>query len=477
VVDAGAGASVLVIGEPACDPNAYPRLPGAREEAEAVAQRLSIALGADRVTALIGQEDTGQDGPDAQAVIGALLGRDWRIVHVAGHGALPEKIGQAPRKAGDPSQVEGDPRGVVLSDGTFLGPREVGSMRKVPELVFVNCCHLAARNAAELLTEDSTRGAAPPDRPRFAAGARHGQHRCVLCRCRRPSTTARQKRHRFLRCAAARPAASTPLRARQDAWELGGNTWAAYQCYGDPDWRLRPDTPDAQRPDASIADEFIGVASAQSLELALETLAVKSRFQRAPAAEQQGKIRHLEAKFAPRWRHIGAVAEGFARAWDEAGERAAAIEWYTRALGPTTTASLRASSSWQPSPRQAWERGEAARLSPQSAAGAGARARLAQGRSGKRAGRTCIDARAAFDAARAGTNLQPTISRKPCGAAWKHMASGGQAETAGAEAEPSQHEDALRKRREARAREQRSAALLSGIEPDGGRADRGGRYA
>jgi hypothetical protein len=45
VVDAGAGASVLVIGEPACDPNLYPRLPGAREEAEAVAQRFRLRSG------------------------------------------------------------------------------------------------------------------------------------------------------------------------------------------------------------------------------------------------------------------------------------------------------------------------------------------------------------------------------------------------------------------------------------------------
>ena len=60
-------------------------------------------------------------------------------------------IGPAPDKEGDPPQQDGDPRGVVLSDGTFLGPREIRSMRIVPELVFVNCCHLAARSAAQVL--------------------------------------------------------------------------------------------------------------------------------------------------------------------------------------------------------------------------------------------------------------------------------------------------------------------------------------
>ena len=27
--------------------------------------------------------------------------------------------------------------------------------------------------------------------------------------------------------------------ARQKAFAFAGNTWAAYQCYGDPDWRFR----------------------------------------------------------------------------------------------------------------------------------------------------------------------------------------------------------------------------------------------
>ena len=41
VADASADASALVIGEPACDPKLYPRLPGARDEARAVAECLA----------------------------------------------------------------------------------------------------------------------------------------------------------------------------------------------------------------------------------------------------------------------------------------------------------------------------------------------------------------------------------------------------------------------------------------------------
>ena len=77
--------------------------------------------------------------------------RDWRIVHIAGHGEPPEMLGPVPTKPGDPPQQLINPRGVVLSGESFLGPREIHSMRVVPELVFVNCCHLAARQADEVL--------------------------------------------------------------------------------------------------------------------------------------------------------------------------------------------------------------------------------------------------------------------------------------------------------------------------------------
>ena len=78
-------------------------------------------------------------------VSNALMERDWRIVHISGHGEPPEMIGKEPEKEDDPPQKQGNPRGVVLSDGSFLGPREIESVRRVPELVFVNCCHLAWR--------------------------------------------------------------------------------------------------------------------------------------------------------------------------------------------------------------------------------------------------------------------------------------------------------------------------------------------
>jgi hypothetical protein len=457
VVDASADASVLVIGEPACD---YPRLPGARDEALAVERCLSAALGADRITALISPDEAGQVGADAQTIIGALLGRDWRIVHVAGHGAPPEEIGPVPKKAGDPPQQDGDPRGVVLSDGAFLGPREVRSMRRVPELVFVNCCHLAARNAAQLLTSDGTDNAAQPDRPRFAASVAEELIkigvRCVIAAGwavddGAAGAFATRFYDALLR---GRRFIDAVAEARQDAWEMGGDTWAAYQCYGDPDWRFVVEAADAQRPYTSFTGEFAGMASSKSLVLALESLAIKSKFQRVAPLEQQARIRHLEAKFAKRWGDIGEVAEGFGRAWDEAGDRPAAIKWYTRGLSANDgTASLKLLEQLgNLRARQAWETAEHAERAFARHAARPARGKPSRKpKNGKAAAPhrdKAVEARdAALDAARAEivaalgmleqlAKLQPTIERESlCGSAWKRMAMlEAMAKRAGAEA-------------------------------------------
>jgi CHAT domain/Lecithin:cholesterol acyltransferase len=449
VADASAEACALVIGEPACDPP-YPRLPGARDEAEAVAKCLSAstALGEARVTALISPEDPSQLGADSRTIVGALLGRDWRIIHVAGHGEPPEKIGPPPKKAGDPPQEDGDPRGVVLSDDTFLGPREIRSMRVVPELVFVNCCHLAARNNAQLLTADAIDGV-PRDHARFAAGVAEELIkigvRCVIAAGWAVDDAAAKvfatrfyesllQGHAFIDAVAA---------AREDAWNMGGNTWAAYQCYGDPDWQFVADTPDAQRP-GSLADDFAGVASSKGLVLALESLYVKSKFQKAAPDSQQTKIRYLEAKFGKQWGDIGEVAEGFARAWDEAGDRVAAIKWYTRALAANDgTASLkiveqlgnlRARNGWAMADKGAKEFAKTMTPSAAAKGGKSANARAKRKINAADLAKAIKKRDAAFGAGRKEiaaalttlervSDLASTIERESlCGSAWKRMA-------------------------------------------------------
>ena len=315
VMDANPEDEVLVIGEPLCDPLLYPRLDGARREAIAVADRLAApgsGIAGDKVHLLADQND-------AQTIINALFERRYRVVHIAGHGA-PTGNG-----------------GVVLSGNeTYLGANEVRAMRTVPELVFLNCCHLAGRDAATVLANP----ALSYDRARFAATIAEELIkvgvRCVIAAGWAVEDDPAEKfatafyasllgGARFIEAVGV---------ARAAAWNANrqGNTWAAYQCYGDPEWRWRRAGVEAQSAVPSPADEFAGVASPVALSLALETLAIRSQYSGADPARQLDRLRYLEDEFKPLWGGMGAVAEAFGVAYAGANAVDEAIGWLRDAL-------------------------------------------------------------------------------------------------------------------------------------------------
>jgi tetratricopeptide (TPR) repeat protein len=347
VNDASADDSVLVIGDPACDRTKYPRLFGARQEAAAVATCLRTsrsATGEGRpgiipsVTPLISPQDRSDTEPDAIAVINAVMDRGWRIIHIAGHGEPPLATG-----------ARTDPRGVVLSNDSFLGPREIGALRIIPELVFVNCCYLAQGDMTQLLTE--TRN----DRAQFASGVAEALIkagvRCVVAAGWAVDDEAARVFAKvfYERLLDAWSFIDAVAAARVEARACGGNTWAAYQCYGDPDWKYRRATGDAQRPTPLLpSQEFAGIASTIALVLALDTMAVKRELQDGSISEADDlayvdRLRYLEKAFDPLWRNRGQAAEAFGNAWAKAGRLDEAIGWYEYArTAPDGTASLAA---------------------------------------------------------------------------------------------------------------------------------------
>ncbi|HZT56179.1 MAG TPA: CHAT domain-containing protein, partial [Burkholderiaceae bacterium] len=315
VMDANADDEVLVIGEPACDPARYPRLEGARTEAIAVADRLAApgsGVAPEKVHRLVERND-------AQTIINALFERRYRIVHIAGHGA-PTGNG-----------------GVVLSGkDTYLGANEVRAMRTVPELVFLNCCHLAGRDAATVLANPGLNY----DRAGFAATIAEELIkvgvRCVIAAGWAVEDEPAEKfatafyasllgGARFIEAVGV---------ARAAAWNANrqGNTWAAYQCYGDPEWRWQRAGTAAQAAVPSPSDEFAGVASPVALTLALETLAIRSQYSGADPARQLDKLRYLEGEFKSLWGGMGAVAEAFGVAYAGANALDPAIAWLRAAL-------------------------------------------------------------------------------------------------------------------------------------------------
>ena len=409
----GADAHALVIGEPQCDEQRYPRLPSATAEANAVANILerSPVFGPSRVRRLL---RTDPSGPGPTDVVTTLVGQDWRVVHIAGHGELPEWLAGE-----DPAQKrpsgEGNPRGVVLSDGTFLGQHEFEGLNKMPELVFVNCCHLAAQGSDHLLGTDDPSGVRAHDRVRFAASLAESLIalgvRCVVAAgwavedepARVFATTFYENLARSVRFMDA------VARAREEARKKGGNTWAAYQCYGDPDWRLERRDRGAGGADAP-AETYAQVASGPALEVALKTAAVNARYDAAAREALPAAIEHLEARFASRWGGVGSVAEAFATAWAEC-DRGRAMGWYRRALEANDgTASIRAAEQLG----NLRARVALASIGPGAPDGEAPGAELARAR-GEIAG--------AIELLEGLARIQTSIERESlCGSAWKRMA-------------------------------------------------------
>ena len=352
-------------------------------------------LGSDRVNALI-------DDNDATPIINALFERRYRIVHVAGHGepiSRDEKTGAVIHLGG-----------VVLSDGTFLGPNEIRSMRTVPELVFVNCCHLGKLDPSQTLKSPK-----PFNRAEFASGVADSLIsigvRCVIAAgWAVDDGPAKVFAETFYReVLNRRPFIDAVATAREAAWneDKASNTWAAYQAYGDPNWVYRRGAVEVLTVPLSPREEFEGIASPLGLTLALEEQAVKSKWMKADNATQLEKVRHLEARFAALWGGMGAVAEAFALAYAEAGERDAAIGWYERALQSNdSSASMKAQEQLgNLLARRGWARASKAKVGSPA---------MAQARD---------DIDAALRGLQAIAGLQPTLERHSlCGSAWKRLA-------------------------------------------------------
>jgi hypothetical protein len=351
VRDADADENALIVGEPECPKEKYSRLFGAHEEAVAVRTCLAgdTGLGPERVTALI-SEDEQEVGFGARAIISALYERPWRILHVAGHGALP-----------DPAT--GSKGGVVLSNDTFLGPDEIASMRIVPELVFFNCCHLGRGDDRALLNPRYNRA-------QFASGVaqeliRIGVKVVVAAGWAVDDDAASAFARTFYGALLSGARFIDAVgRARSEARDVAphSNTWAAYQCYGDPDWRFRRNISDPNR-GSDAAAEFDGIASETSVDLALRRITIETRHQGRDAAAQVARLRQLEAVYEARWQApglstmLGTVADRFGEAFVEAGDVGRGIEWYRRALAAEDGgASIRAAEQLSNAlARHAWE--------------------------------------------------------------------------------------------------------------------------
>ncbi|MFM8442282.1 MAG: CHAT domain-containing protein [Methylococcus sp.] len=228
----------FVVGNPAL-PNdgkmgeyRFPALEGARREARAV-EELLRNQGGYKVNAIIDQ--------DAQAILTGLHADRYRILHLAGHGVhdfeIVTRAPLCPACGQATAPVTKRVSGMAIGENTVLTPGDIEQMRWVPELVFINSCHLGKT--------DSRSG--PGWKPGHLAanlGAqfiRMGVRAVVAAGWAVEDAAAEQFASAFYdRLLRGQTLGEAVKAAREDIYVRfpGVNTWGAYQVYGDPAYRL-----------------------------------------------------------------------------------------------------------------------------------------------------------------------------------------------------------------------------------------------
>ncbi len=284
--------TALVVGDPVTQD--FDRLPAAEAEAREVTGLLEGYFkdglpSADReerppVLPMIRP----RDGFD---VLENLICQQNKIVHLAAHGVLgDEEAGTAP--------------GMVLGDGLKLTAYEVRQMRYVPELVFLNCCHLGK--------------VAPKGVGRIAANLAHvfiqqGARAVVAAGWAVDDAAAGCFARAFYGSLLSGNSFGNAVHhARMETYahHAHTNTWGAYQCYGDPEYRLdtRAATHTARRGETRYY-------SAEHATKAAINIAHDASTSTVSKISLINSLSNIEDHARPAWRTDAAWCEAMARAY------------------------------------------------------------------------------------------------------------------------------------------------------------------
>jgi len=212
---------VFAAASPAAGTGALDDLPAAEEEALTVIDVL--ARHGFAVERAVGASQRALD------VMNRLYRHPYRIVHIAGHGVYDERAADGRERSG-----------VVLSDGLLITAAEIDAMETVPELVFLNCCHLGTIDRGPIAFNKLAVSVA---RQLIDIGVRA----VVVAGWAVEDTPARLFAEVFYDelLARNRPFGEAVFTARCRTWQRhpGSITWGAYQAWGDPSWRAEPNAP------------------------------------------------------------------------------------------------------------------------------------------------------------------------------------------------------------------------------------------
>lgn len=271
-------------------------LPGAKAEAEAVAALLA-AMGY--------QTRSLTHGESAANVLAALFHRPWRMLHISAHGVFGLRHADGRWRSG-----------VLLSDGLLITAAEIGAMEVVPDVVFLNCCHLGTVDVGG----HGNKLAASIARELIDIGVR-----CVLVAGWAVNDQGAQLfgesfyQELLLR---RRPFGEAVFQARKAVYEAnpGDITWGAFQAYGDPAWRAEP------RAQAAAVSESALFASPE--ELLDELARIRADLSRRSALMNERDLRAqvaaldslLNKRSQPGWLQAPGLQSAIGATWFDLGQ-------------------------------------------------------------------------------------------------------------------------------------------------------------
>ena len=199
-----------------------------------------------------------------------------QLIHIASHGAYQEDR---------PADT-----GAILARGAMLTVDTIRQITSVPDVVFLNCCSIGRIGM--------NRMAAGLAREFMAIGVRA----LVAAAWPIDDKAAQVFAETFYReLIAGRPLGDTITRARNVCAELGGReTWAAYQCYGDPGFVLRGSR-------ISLGEAVAEPVSESDLIARLDGLAVRVSDLGRPG---RGGVAQRRARLLDTWNQLAAWIDG-----------------------------------------------------------------------------------------------------------------------------------------------------------------------
>ncbi len=319
--------NAFVVGNPDLEGwNSFSDLPGARSEA----QKVSALLNANGFRA-IGCIDERTD-----AILSGLHKDAWRILHLAGHGVHAFEVNDpgSPPKFGSVGKTQKRISGMVIGKDTLLTPGDVEQMRWVPELVFINCCHMG-----------KTGPSSPVAYGMLAANLAMqfigmGVKAVVAAGWAVDDGAAEAFAETFYKHMLFGDTFGEAVRAAREAIWLrfsNANTWGAYQCYGDPAFRLHGEA------FAAVKKEKRSYLTPHELIADLDNHTQWIRMQLRTKDQDQASLtasREQIEKFLQRipeshrlqWQKRADVAAALGFAWGETGAYRIAADWLDKSI-------------------------------------------------------------------------------------------------------------------------------------------------